>query len=544
MGKVDLVRFRDVDGTLRPFIPSAVLYPDTAGENSRYGFEALYRAREGTCNLKTGFKIDMVSPPSPLELQKLYRVFTDGKEVVKAPHEVLEDFLSYVIRETLRSIEASTNNKIRNVGIVLSIPATIENEVLQNGYREQLRNCLKRIFGALANVVAPVIQTAEILFYEPLAVYKYYLDEKEIPKHEGERHILIFDWGGGTLNLCGIKTTPGGEVIAKFRGSLAVPTAVDGIKAGGTVLDKILVDILFEKEPKNFRDEVKNCHRDMLEVERKKIELVRKLVEGEEERPETRIDLRGKKAYLTIEMIEGAFKTLWDKSIQPKIEFLTDRLKRIWKIHRLDLAILAGGSSRIPFLRSAIQKALQLDEEHVILGRNFEQAVGCGLSYVAREKLEGLGGEEPEQKLVAFISDDVYLLAGGKSIPVFPKDSSLEWDESASAFCKRWEYELGLPKPATKLIATYTEELPVDNVEFVLNQTIKRVDLPRKLSSVRVALRCDEDGYTQASYGAGDDVFGTHDFYLGVGKLSQWIVDAAIGIDIGTTNTAVAYYTD
>lgn len=45
-----------------------------------------------------------------------------------------------------------------------------------------------------------------------------------------------------------------------------------------------------------------------------------------------------------------------------------------------------------------------------------------------------------------------------------------------------------------------------------------------------------------AEYYTGGQEVGRHDFYIGVGRLSQWSVDVAIGIDLGTTNTAVGYF--
>jgi hypothetical protein len=78
-------------------------------------------------------------------------------------------------------------------------------------------------------------------------------------------------------------------------------------------------------------------------------------------------------------------------------------------------------------------------------------------------------------------------------------------------------------------------------MEYVLNPTKRRFDLGTTSDVIEVKARGDHRGYVEAEYFSGGQRVGENDFYIGIGQLSQSSVDVVIGIDIGTTNTAVGY---
>jgi molecular chaperone DnaK (HSP70) len=430
---VELVYFRDEStGSALPFIPSAVLYADRQGEETRYGFDALYRATEGAANLKTGFKLDLISPPSGDELRKQYRVFRDGREDVLSPREAFEDFVSYVLRTALHTIRTQKAIEIKRVGVIIGVPP-IKDEGRRQEYRDRVRQAVTKGIGSLTLLGQE--STGEVLLYEPFAVYSYYRDSGAIPRHERERRVLIIDWGGGTMNLSVITTTRRGE-IAK-GGAKAVPQSIEGEATGGRILDRRLVDLLFNNEPREFRDEVKNCHRDMLEIERAKIEVINRLKEGEAHAVK-RVTVRGKTQHSGVDSIRDAFQLLWSKDIQQKIRVTMDQAKA----PSVDLVLLAGGSSRIPFIRENIKNLLSLADDQIIVGQNFEQAVSCGLTLHAKETLNP---SEASEVFVAHLSDGMYLLLGDQTVTIFPKDTPLS-DTGSGEFAASHDLQVDFQK--------------------------------------------------------------------------------------------------
>lgn len=529
-GKVELVLFRDENtGQTHPFIPSAVLYADKRSEATRYGFDAIYRAREGTPNLKTSFKLDLISPPPSGDLRKQYRLFRDGSEEVLSPREVFEEFVAYVLQTALQSIRSQKGIDIKRVGVIIGVPP-IKDEERRQEYRDRVREAVTKGIGLLPQLGGE--STSEVLFYEPFAVYGYYRDSGAIPQEERERTILVIDWGGGTMNLSVIATTRRGEIAR--GGGKAVPQSIEGEATGGRILDRRLVDLLFEREPKEFRDAVKNCHRDMVEIEQAKIEVINRLVQEGEEHPVKRVSVRGKTEHLDLDKIKNAFESMW-KDIQRKIEVAMSQAKT----SGVDLVLLAGGSARIPFIRESVKELLGLTDDQIVMGENFEQAVGCGLTLHAREKLNP---SESAEVFVAHLSDGVYLLLGDKTVTVFPKDTPLS-DDGSGQFMASHEEKVDFPKPVKNFSATYAEDRPEDKLDYVLNPTRRRVRLPIAAESVKIRVLTKEDGYTIAEYFSegNPNAIESHDFYVGSAKVAHWSTDILIGIDIGTTNTSVGF---
>jgi hypothetical protein len=101
-----------------------------------------------------------------------------------------------------------------------------------------------------------------------------------------------------------------------------------------------------------------------------------------------------------------------------------------------------------------------------------------------------------------------------------------------------------LSVPSKRFMAIYTEGSPKDQMEHVLNPTKRRFDLDTASDAIEIRARADHRGYVEAEYFSDGQRVGENDLYIGIGQLSQWSVDVVIGIDIGTTNTAVGYFVD
>jgi molecular chaperone DnaK (HSP70) len=335
------------------------------------------------------------------------------------------------------------------------------------------------------------------------------------------------------MNLSVIKTTKKGEIVTKSGSAAYIPKSIEGIKAGGIHLDRKLAELLLSNEEETFRAKVESCHRDMLEIERAKIELTDKIRSGVEINPFKRVSLEGRTFHMTKEHLTQAFESYWLHGIQQKLKVILEKTG----LAAPDLVLLAGGSSRIPFIRDKIAALLRLDKEtQIMIGENFEQAVGCGLAFQANDFLGA--DPSPEGKLALFTVDDVYLLAGGNTYTVFEKDQAV--DESSGLLERT--IKVPLSAPSKRFLAIYTEGTPEDRLEHVLNPIKRRFDLDTASNAVEVTVRANDKGYVEAEYRSGGQKVGENDFYIGIGQLSQWSVDVVIGMDIGTTNTSVGYF--
>jgi molecular chaperone DnaK (HSP70) len=189
---MDLVLFEDKSqGEVRPYVPSAVFY-SPEGDPPRFGFDALYSAPDGTKNLKTGFKADLIDPPVREKMQFAYRVDTTKGSEILTPENVLDDFICFVMRTTLSQIEAKVNTLVKRVGVVIGVPA-IEDKSRRESYREKVKSAVKKALDEIGK--EQLAERNELLLYEPLAVYKYYQETKSIPGLGRELNVLVVRLG-------------------------------------------------------------------------------------------------------------------------------------------------------------------------------------------------------------------------------------------------------------------------------------------------------------------------------------------------------------
>lgn len=88
--------------------------------------KAIYRPAEGTPNLKTAFKLDLIFPPPAGEMQKHYRIVRDGAEEILSPREVFEHFVAQVSRTPLETVGRKDRRTsmldVKRLGVIIGVP--------------------------------------------------------------------------------------------------------------------------------------------------------------------------------------------------------------------------------------------------------------------------------------------------------------------------------------------------------------------------------------------------------------------------------------
>ena len=328
---------------------------------------------------------------STVELIKI-RLGKTHKIQVKTPNGEFEKSPQEISSYLLRHFSKIHSEKIENV--VVTVPAFFD----QNQKEATMQ----------AGVIADI--KPQSLIEEPTAAIMYHIFSEyqthginfmNMPK----KNVLVFDFGGGTLDLSLIELTKDNdEIIPKVL-------AIGGDEElGGNNIDflftKIILDYLRRKNPDDSficgvynifdeyydtyiddhilrfpddtPDEVKNF---IFRLKRNLEQIKIKLSSSEEER----IVLEGK--YKPIRITRDTFekKILMDDdiNIKERIKAALDTISKQAKKQNVPLheVLLIGGSSQIPFVKRIIMetfKELNWSEEHIVFSDDFEKAVAKG----------------------------------------------------------------------------------------------------------------------------------------------------------------------
>ena len=233
-------------------------------------------------------------------------------------------------------------------------------------------------------------------FPEPFAVFQYYRHVVQlIPDSSQPLVVLVIDFGGGTMDSCVIETTAEGNLSR--GGTTSLPLGVQSCFGAGKEIDKRLLKIAVAKinDPIIKKDSVdaRVLARPwvLLTVEQMKIALAAKLQSSRFDDDcshfqETFILPVGsyhpdKHVQLNIdgEDLKRAIKELWLDKNGPGatiVATINEAKHRKGAVHlqQLDTVILAGGSSRLPFLKELVTRSINgqiaFKPENVHLGSN------------------------------------------------------------------------------------------------------------------------------------------------------------------------------
>lgn len=340
---------------------------------------------------ETARKHLFTAPDSTVELIKI-RLGKTHKIQVKTPSGRFEKSPQEISSYLLSHFNTIHSENIENV--VVTVPAFFD----QNQKEATMQ----------AGIIADI--KPQSLIEEPTAAIMYHIFSEYKEKginflNMPRKNVLVFDFGGGTLDLSLIELTKNDdEIIPKVL-------AIGGDEElGGNNIDflftKIILDYLKRKNPTDdFIDEVNDIFEEyyytyvedhilrfpddtpddiknfIFRLKRNLEQIKIKLSSSEEER----IVLEGKYKPISIKRETFEKKILMDDDINIK-ERIKDALGVISKEARKQNApvhevLLIGGSSQIPFVKKTIIETLKefkIAEEHIVLSDDFEKAVAKG----------------------------------------------------------------------------------------------------------------------------------------------------------------------
>lgn len=431
------------------------------------------------------------------------------------------------------------------------------------------------------------VNTQPLFFPEPFAVFQYYRNEY-LEKSSSSEIVLIVDIGGGTFNSCIIKTTDDGYLSR--GGGTSVPLGLQAEICGGATIDRDLLNIIIKKAEENglnWKDDPKSrAEREgspvLLKIEDAKIQLSddigssAKLAEDQshveahlffekgELHPEENIDVT-----LNGEDLKSVIRNLWRRKyghiIIQTISEAKEKLKNLnFHSQKIDKVIVAGGSSKLPFMREEIKTVIptMVDENEIFIAPYLGRSVAYGLAFEGLEQISR-NTNLSTNKIVPCLLNELYIgfKKDRKSSVVVPKirygDKILKDGQLISEpfIIEDYvlEYEFEMPFEVNDKLFYYFSDRPFDSYDLIplnagndvvsinsQNKIVKKWKLEININKngiIKPAITFKEKGKGAKKEGIRKNLpeFQFQNFNLKEGK-------SFIGIDFGTTNSYVVQF--
>jgi molecular chaperone DnaK len=255
---------------------------------------------------------------------------TDYKVKVFDKEYTPQQISAFILQKIKRDSEAFLGEKINKA--VITVPAY---------FNDNQRQATKDA-GAIAG-----LDVVRIINEPTAAALAYGLD-----KSETEQKIMVFDLGGGTLDV----------TILEFGGGVFEVKATSGdTQLGGTDMDNAIVDYLVSEFKKQTNIDLTEDKMAMARVreaaEKAKIELS-SLLTTDINLPFIASDASGPKHLnmtLTRAKLEELVKPIVERCREPMIQALSDAKM---KPQDIDKIILVGGPTRMPIVRRFVEEAM------------------------------------------------------------------------------------------------------------------------------------------------------------------------------------------
>ncbi|MEU5278735.1 Hsp70 family protein [Streptomyces asoensis] len=304
------------------------------------------------------------------------------------------------------------------------------------------------------------------LLNEPTAAAISYAHDlrHELPR---VRTILVFDWGGGTIDV----------TVLDYQDEFFEELASRGVtELGGLEIDRRLRDLVLERAPARSAWTAAQERQFALDVERSKIRLS----------SENSVAIRtpdGDTVEVWQDELEDAITDLVDRALAPVQQCLTD-------LHMapldVDAVLMIGGTSQIPSVRAAVAEVMQQQPVEVDLC-NPMTAVARGASIAAAVlsgEVDGVIQVATSHALGTVVTDDT---GQRKFSQIIPRNSPLPWkerknytprrDNARSLAVEIWEGDPDRPLDhpdnvqLTDLRLTYAEPRVREDSRFLLEYT-------------------------------------------------------------------------
>ncbi|MFI2414899.1 Hsp70 family protein [Streptomyces sp. NPDC018947] len=300
------------------------------------------------------------------------------------------------------------------------------------------------------------------LLNEPTAAAISYVHELQ-----EARTILVFDWGGGTIDV----------TVLDYQDGFFEELASRGVtELGGLEIDRRLRDLVLERAPARSAWTPAQERQFGLDVERSKIRLS----------SEDSVTVRtpdGDTVEVWQEELEDAITDLVDRALAPVQQCLAD-------LHMapldVDAVLLIGGTSQIPSVRAAVAEVMQQQPVAVELCDPMT-AVARGASIAAAVlsgEVDGVIQVATSHALGTVVTDDT---GQRKFSQIIPRNSPLPWkerknytprrDNARSLTVEIWEGDPDRPLDhpdnvqLTDLRLTYAEPRAREDSRFLLEYT-------------------------------------------------------------------------
>jgi molecular chaperone DnaK (HSP70)/Fic family protein len=473
------------------------------------------------------------------------------------------EVIRFFLKELLNDIELPPR-------LIVGEPA-----VRENSQKENFRKNIRDVFSDLGYKNID-------LFFEPFAVFQYYRHyENLFPVVNKTEIILVIDVGGGTFNSCIIATTNDGKLSR--GGANMLPLGLQGEQCGGTLIDSELAKLIIERCKKKgvvWKDNPKDRTRSpvLFRIEDAKIYLSDKI--GSKSALASSYEKYSKSVFLpkgTLHpeldinaelngndlktVIQHVWRTQYGKIITKTVTEAEGKLKKT--IEKIDKVIIAGGSSKLPFMREEVLTVLPtlVKKSDIYIGSDLGNAVACGIACECKELVKSKKYPDLTVGTVApCLLKDLYIgLKSERRGSLFiPLIDGVECN--GLLFSSPFEitkvvkfYELDLDMDFTDRLFYYFDDKPLtDDDPTHLNVTDYVISLPAggKISK-KVTLEIDisENGSVRPTFhfkGKGAEAKKLakpvicRDFYLEDTNIIEG--DGFIGIDFGTSNSYVAKF--
>ncbi|MFE1750105.1 Hsp70 family protein [Streptomyces anandii] len=307
------------------------------------------------------------------------------------------------------------------------------------------------------------------LLNEPTAAAISYAHDLRNDLHELKKDptILVFDWGGGTIDV----------TVLDYQDGFFEELASRGVtELGGLEIDRRLRDLVLERAPARSAWTPAQERQFKLDVERSKIRLS----------SEDSVTIRtpdGDTVEVWQEELEDAITDLVDRALAPVQQCLAD-------LHMapldVDAVLMIGGTSQIPSVRAAVAEVMQQEPVEVDLCDPMT-AVARGASIAAAVlsgQVDGVIQVATSHALGTVVKDD----AGQKKFSqIIPRNSPLPWkerknytprlDNASSLTVEIWEGDPDRPLDhpdnvkLTDLRLTYRDPRAREDSRFLLEYT-------------------------------------------------------------------------
>ncbi|WSA80473.1 Hsp70 family protein [Streptomyces sp. NBC_01799] len=304
------------------------------------------------------------------------------------------------------------------------------------------------------------------LLNEPTAAAISYAHDLQDELKKDRTTILVFDWGGGTIDI----------TVLDYQDGFFEELASRGVtELGGLEIDRRLRDLVLERAPARSTWTPAQERQFGLDVERSKIRLS----------SEDSVTVRtpdGDTVEVWQEELEDAITDLVDRALAPVQQCLTD-------LHMapldVDAVLMIGGTSQIPSVRAAVAEVMQQQPVEVDICDPMT-AVARGASIAAAVlsgEADGVIQVATGHALGTVVTDDT----GQKFSQIIPRNSPLPWkerksytprvDNARSLSVKIWEGDPDRPLDhpdnvqLTDLRLTYPDPRAREESRFLLEYT-------------------------------------------------------------------------